>query len=264
MARDNIEIIHQDDNLLVINKPSGTSVTADRSGKADIIQILKRQLPDIAEFRLVHRLDKDTSGVMLLAKNLKTQSTLSSAFERRLIRKTYLALVSGYVDEPQARINVPIRRSMRNPQVMCIDRKRGKPAVTSYERLADFGFVSLLAVYPKTGRTHQIRIHMAQNGTALAIDPLYGSSGAIMLSDFKEGYRHKRDVEEKPLIERLTLHAYRIEIPDSEVHEAASFTAALDKKFAATLKMLAKHNPNGPEAFEDEHILAKILKAEQF
>ena len=146
---------------------------------------------------------------------------------------------------------------------MRIDPKRGKPAVTNWRLLADFGLVSLLAVQPITGRTHQIRVHLAAKGMPLAIDPLYGATKGIMLSDFKAGYSLSRGKAETPLIERLTLHAYQIDLPP-EAACPTRFIAKLDKKFAATLKMLTKHNPKGPEAFPDKELLPAILKTQPF
>jgi len=257
----NIEIIYQDENIIVVNKPSGISVTKDRSGNLDLIPILTKQLPDVEKLLLVHRLDKDTSGVMILAKNSETQSRYSSAFEKRLFKKTYLALVSGVMTHDAGCIKTPISRSRRNPKVMVADPKHGKPAITDWKLLADFGMIALLAVSPVTGRTHQIRIHMSNQHMPLAIDPLYSSTRPILLSDFKAKYKVRRGREENPLIERLTLHAYQIEVPDEAGLQAARFIAPLDKKFAATIKMLTKHNEEGKDAFLDPAIFDTIIKS---
>ena len=186
---------------------------------------------------------------VIVARNLKTQSTLCRCFEKREVNKAYLAIVGGFVSERRGRISVSIGRSRKNPRLMCVVRKRGKAAITKYRFMADFGSAALLEVNPVTGRTHQIRVHLAHAGMALAIDPLYGgSTRPILLSDFKPGYRRK-ETDERPLIERLTLHCYSIELPQTEVCRAGVFVAGLDKKFAATIKMLAKHNPRGEDAF---------------
>lgn len=257
MPKSNIEIIYHDQNLLVINKPTGVSVTRDRSGKPDVLSILKEQLPD-TELRLIHRLDKLTSGAMLLAKNLPTQSKYSSMFEKRQIKKTYLALVTGMTSRHSGVIRTAMAQDKRNAKLMRIDSRRGKPAVTQWQLLANFGNTALLAVKPVTGRTHQIRVHMASIGLPLAIDPLYGSTRPIMLSDVKHNYRLTQGKTENPLIDRLTLHAYQLEIPPSESCPTV-FTAELDKKFAAAIKMLTKHNPNAAEAFTDPNTLEAIL-----
>ena len=145
---------------------------------------------------------------------------------------------------------------------MRVDRKRGKPAVTHYRLLADFGLAALLAVEPLTGRTHQIRIHLADKAMPLAVDPLYGSNRPIVLSDFKPDFIFKKGRTETPLIDRLTLHAYRIEIPATDA--ASGYIAPLDKKFAATIKMLTKHNSKGPEAFLNKDHFSAILSARAF
>ncbi len=284
IARAQIEIIYQacpraqrrDDDILVINKPSGISVTKDRSGAAELADILGEQLGQQtrSELRLVHRLDKHTSGVMILAKNAETQSRFSSYFGRRLVKKTYLALVTGAVSGQQGTIDVPLAQSHKKPGLMCIARKKGKEAVTHWKLLADFGTVALLAVEPLTGRTHQIRVHLPHIGLPLAIDPLYGNRRPLFLSDFKTDYRLAKGQTEKPLIERLTLHAYQLSfraqpqaesmnLIDNSLNHPVYFIARLDKKFATTIKMLTKHNPNGLNAFANPDDFSKIVNTQR-
>ena len=258
MSKKQIEIVYQDDNVVVIHKPSGICVTKDRSGKADIIDLLKNQFGGNEKLLLVHRLDKPTSGVMILAKNTETQSRLSGDFERRFVKKTYLAIIDGFVEEPSGQIALPLAHSKKNPELMVVSSKRGKEAITKWKLLADFGGLALLAVQPITGRTHQIRVHMKNANLPLAIDPLYGSIRPLMLSEFKPNYRLSRDRTEIPLIERLTLHAYQIELNLSK-DQPKCFIAKLDKKFAATIKMLTKHNPQGPAAFPNPDDFTNII-----
>ncbi len=271
-----IEIIYQDDDILVINKPAGVSVTKDRTGAPQLVDFLTDQLGRqiYSQLRLVHRLDKDTSGVMILAKNAETQSVLSGYFEKKLIKKTYLAIVTGVVPGRQGTIKAPLTRSRKNPALMCIARKKGKAAVTNWQLLADFGPAALLAVNPLTGRTHQIRVHLPSIALPLAIDPLYGSGRPLFLSDFKSDYRLTKGQTEKPLIERLTLHAYQIELPPSAsvipakagIHHhnrPKVFVAPLGKKFAACLKMLTKHNSKGLDAFTNPDNFSKIINTQK-
>jgi len=269
MPKTKIEIIYQAppqgqqtaDDIIVINKPAGVSVTKDRSGAVQLLDILMEQLgPETAgRLRLVHRLDKHTSGVMILAGNAQTQSALSGYFEKRLVKKTYLAIVTGIVRSQQGSINIPLTRNRRNPAVMCLARKKGKEAITNWKLLADFGSMALLAVQPLTGRTHQIRVHLPSIELPLKIDPLYGSSRPLFLSDFKLDYRLGRGQIEKPLINRLTLHAYQIQMPNAGQACPDCFIAGLDKKFAAAIKMLTKHNPKGLNAFVDSDNFSKII-----
>lgn len=257
--------MYANDDVLVINKPSGISVTKDRSGTAQLTDILAGQLGQqmCSKLRLVHRLDKDTSGVMILAKNKETQSVFSSYFEKKLIKKTYLALVTGALPGRQGTINAPLAQSWKKPGLMCVTRKKSKEAVTNWKLLADFGTIALLAVNPLTGRTHQIRVHLSRIGLPLLIDPLYGSSRPLFLSDFKADYRLGKNKIEKPLIERLTLHAYQIELTKSQLAKPEVFVAGLDKKFTATIKMLTKHNSKGPDAFVNPDDFSKITNAQE-
>jgi len=269
MMKTKIEIIYQaplqaqqtTEDIIVINKPSGVSVTKDRSGAVQLLDILTPQLgPETASrLRLVHRLDKLTSGVMILAANIQTQSAFSSYFEKRLVKKTYLAIVSGIVRSKQGSINAPLTRNRRNTAVMCLARKKGKDAITNWKLLADFGSMALLAVQPLTGRTHQIRVHLPSIELPLKIDPTYGSSRPLLLSDFKPNYRLGRGRTEMPLLDRLTLHAYQIQLPNIGQQRPDCFIARLDKKFAAAIKMLTKHNPKGLNAFIDPANFSKII-----
>ncbi|MDD5064334.1 MAG: RluA family pseudouridine synthase [Phycisphaerae bacterium] len=260
MSKTKVEIIYQDDDILVVNKPAGVSVTKDRTGAAQLKDILPPAI--CAQLRLVHRLDKDTSGVMLLAKNVEAQSKFSAYFEKRLVQKTYLAIVAGFVSDRQGTIDAPLIRDPKNTTLMCIAKKKGKESVTNWRLLADFGRVALLAVQPLTGRTHQIRVHLPSIGLPLAIDPSYGSNMPIFLSEFKSEYRLGINQIEKPLIERLTLHAYQLLIPEGTENRPDCFIAKLDKKFTACLKMLTKYNPNGPNAFLKSDDFSKILNGE--
>jgi len=265
MLKAKIGIIYQDDDILVVNKPAGVSVTKDRTGAAEFADILAGQLgAQISSgLRLVHRLDKDTSGIMILARNKDAQSLFCSLFEKKLVKKTYLALVTGAISAQRGTISAALARNRKNPVLMCIAAKKGKEAVTDWELLADFGTVTLLAVYPLTGRTHQIRVHLPSIGLALAIDPLYGSSRPLFLSDFKTNYRLAKGQAEKPLMERLTLHAYQIQLTRLKPSLPDCFVAGLDKRFTACLKMLTKHNPRGPDAFIKPDNFSKIMNTQR-
>lgn len=265
MPRPKIEIIYSNDDIFVINKPPGISVTKDRTGAKQLTDILTEQIgaETANKLRLIHRLDKDTSGVMMLALNKDSQSKFTSYFEKKLVSKTYLALVTGAVQGQKGTIDSPLAHSRKDVTRMCVSSKRGKEAITNWRLLADFSRIKLLAVQPVTGRTHQIRVHLPNIGLQLAIDPLYGSSRPLFLSDFKAGYRLGKEKIEKPLIERLTLHAYQIELLAPLPDCPECFIAGLDKKLAATIKMLAKHNPNGNDAFDNPDDFGKIIETEK-
>ncbi len=267
MPSSTLPILFENDRVIVINKPAGVSVTADRTGAADVPALLSRQLTLNEPLRLVHRLDKDTSGVMLLARHRDAQSRYSRLFAKRLAGKLYLAIVTGPVAEPFGSIKDPIARSRRNPRAMHIHPRLGKPAHTLWRRLADFGGPALLAAQPITGRTHQIRIHFSHRQMPLAIDPVYGQAAPLMLSAFKKDYRPKPGRTESPLIDRLTLHAYQLAVPVGDDASAPyhTFVAAPDKHFLAAVKMLAKHTPamsGRAVAFDDPDDLDRILTAQ--
>ena len=263
MNKDDFPILFENENIVLINKPTGVSVTADRSGDADVLQILNKQLCPTEPLRLVHRLDKETSGILLIAKHRDAQSQYSRLFAKRFVKKLYLAIVRGPVLREVGSIKDPIARSKRNPRAMHIHPRLGKPAHTLWRRLADFGGPALLAVQTITGRTHQIRVHFAHRGMPLLIDSMYGETTPLMLSSFKRGFRSKPDREEPALIERLTLHAYQLSIPMGADENAPyeTFVAMPDKNFLSAIKLLSKHT--GPSkyvsAFDDPANLDRII-----
>jgi 23S rRNA pseudouridine1911/1915/1917 synthase len=256
MAKNNIEIIYEDQQIIAVNKPAGISVTADRTGKTNLIDTLQIQRKEDQKLRIVHRLDKDKSGIMLLAKNTNAQRDFSEYFEKGKVRKIYLALITGLPSEQTGIVDLPLAPSRKNPQIMEVNLKEGKDSQTKWELVANFGNLSMLAVRPLTGRTHQIRVHLQHVGMPLVIDPLYGQNQAIMLSSFKADYKLGKYAEEKPLIDRLTLCAYELET------ENLHFVAPLEKKFKASIKMLTKYNPKGPDAFINKDNFNRLLNSE--
>ena len=266
MRKDIFPILFENSDIVIINKPTGVSVTADRTGAADVLQLLSAQLQPDQPLRLVHRLDKETSGVMLLAKHRDAQSRYSRFFAKRIAKKLYLAIVKGPVNAVSGSIKDPIARSRRNPRAMHVHPRLGKPAHTLWRRLADFGGPTLLAAQPITGRTHQIRLHFAHRGMPLVIDPMYSQTEPLMLSAYKRDYRPKPGRTESPLLERLTLHAYQLAVPLGPDEQAVwqTFVAVPDKPFLAAVKMLAKHT--GPSihvsAFDEPTDLDRIVNAQ--
>ncbi len=128
MAKNDIEIIYEDEQIIAVNKPAGISVTADRTGKKNLLDYLEIQRKEEEKLKLIHRLDKDTSGIIILAKNTDAQRKYSEYFEKGKVRKIYLALVTGSPFEKAGIIDAPIGESGKNSQIMKVDVKNGKEA----------------------------------------------------------------------------------------------------------------------------------------
>ncbi len=191
-------VIHQDAHVLVINKPSGLAVQAGRG----LTESLEDHLRPFAKSKgrmpkLVHRLDRGTSGVMVVARTKPAAAFLSDAFARRQVQKTYWAVVAGTLPQPSGTLDHPLRRQNNRQggpdlmQVCDANAEGAQDARTTYRTLAVGDGLSLLACQPKTGRMHQIRVHLAHAGCPIVGDPLYG--GPIW-----------------PESARLHLHAYRL------------------------------------------------------
>jgi 23S rRNA pseudouridine955/2504/2580 synthase/23S rRNA pseudouridine1911/1915/1917 synthase len=190
--------------------------------------------------RLVHRIDKDTSGILLFAKNREAQKHVSHQFQNNQVTKEYLALVAGRPYQDQGDIDAPMAPHPASPKKMAIA-KNGRPARTLWKVEEHLGPYTLLRVFPKTGKTHQIRVHLKSIALPLAIDPLYNPQAppAILLSSFKRNYRKGRE-EERPLISRLTLHAEKLSFKNLD-GATMDLAAPLPKDFRATLTQLRKY-----------------------
>lgn len=262
MAKNIIEIIYEDEGIVAVNKPAGISVGVDRLGKESLAGLLQNQRKDDKKLYIVHHLDREASGIIILAKTTDSQKKMVGLFDSGQVKMVYLALVTSAGDEKTGVVDEPIGEDPRHQQRMRIDPKDGRTAQTKWQKLADFGSISLLALEPLTHIAHQIRVHLQHCGMGLVIDPSYGQTEAIMLSSFKRGYRLAKYAEEKPLIERLTLCAYQIEIEDYKDGQKLSLVAPLEKKFKATIKMLTKYNPDGEKAFDKQENIGRLLNAE--
>lgn len=177
-----VEILYEDNDIIVVNKPKGM-VVHPANGNLDgtlvnsLMAICKGSLSGIGgEIRpgIVHRLDKDTSGVIVVAKNDRAHINLSNQIKNREIKKTYIALVRGSVKENEATINMPIARSTKDRKKMSVDAK-GKNAITHFKVLKRYSGYTLLEVKIETGRTHQIRVHLSEIGYPIIGDYVYSN-----------------------------------------------------------------------------------------
>jgi 23S rRNA pseudouridine1911/1915/1917 synthase len=232
-----IDIIFENDHFVAINKPAGLLSIPDREGNdISLKTMLKSKYGNIFT---IHRLDRDTSGIIVFAKDEATHRYLSTAFEERNVEKYYLGIVSGVIPEKQGTIDAPIAENQSRRGVMIIH-KRGKEAVTDYEVQEEFGKFSLVQFRIHTGRTHQIRVHMQKLGHPIVCDELYGDGLPVLLSSFKYGYKlSKNEEEERPILSRLGLHAQRLKLKDADgaVHD---LQAEMPKDMRALLQQLRK------------------------
>jgi 23S rRNA pseudouridine1911/1915/1917 synthase len=212
-----LPIIYEDADCIVINKPAGvlTHVQGEFNPEATVASFLRKRSEGLVGDRagVVHRLDRATSGIIIGAKNQTALRALQLQFADRLAKKTYVAVVEGQLKAPEAVIDMPIERNPKAPATFRVG-PNGKQATTRYKVLQETGKYSLIELYPQTGRTHQLRVHLQKIGHPIVGDPLYGSG--------KHG-------------DRLYLHAKSLEItlPDGE---RKTFEAPLPPEFAELLQ----------------------------
>jgi 23S rRNA pseudouridine955/2504/2580 synthase/23S rRNA pseudouridine1911/1915/1917 synthase len=239
-----IETIYEDDDLIIVNKPSGTLVIPDRFN-ANILSlnhILENQLGH--KVWVVHRLDRDTSGVICFAKNEEMHRYLSKLFEAHEAGKYYAGLVQGRVIPEEGRIETPIAEHPHTKGKMVVARK-GKPSVTDYKVVEQWALHSLVQFQIHTGRTHQIRVHMQSIGHPIVADQLYGDGKPFLLSTIKKKYKmSEKDEEERPLLNRQALHAYKLVLVMPDGKEIVA-EAPIPKDIAACINQLNKWSKNG-------------------
>jgi 23S rRNA pseudouridine955/2504/2580 synthase/23S rRNA pseudouridine1911/1915/1917 synthase len=229
-------LVFENDDFIALNKPSGLLSIPDREGKEISLKVLlQEKYPQVFT---VHRLDKDTSGLIVFAKNEETHRNLSMQFEERQTEKIYLGLVLGSLIEKKGTVNKPIAENTVKKGTMIIH-QRGKESITDYEVLEDFGIYSWLQFRIHTGRTHQIRVHMKDIGHPVACDELYGDDKPILLSSFKSKFKlSKKEEEERPILNRLGLHAFKLKF--SNGGRGFELEAPVSKDLKATIQQLEK------------------------
>lgn len=233
-----VEIIFEDEYLVVVSKPSGLLSIQDRYQQytPHLKAFLQEKFNSIYT---VHRLDRDTSGIMVFAKDARTHKFLSKQFANREVQKIYWAFVKGKPMFEEGIIDIPIINDMKNSGMM-IPHSQGKPAETKFRLLENYGNISLLEFFPLTGRTHQIRVHSKHLGCPLLIDEIYSQESAFYLSSIKRKYHVSKFENEKPLLSRLTLHAKKLEFTHPSGN-LTKFESDLPKDLKALRKQLQKN-----------------------
>ena len=232
------EIIYIDDDMLIADKPSGITVIPERfnTAKPSVQSILEEKN---GKLWVVHRIDRETTGLVCFARNEAAHKNLSKQFETRTVQKIYKALVSGRMEGKEGEIDSPIMERPNKLGTMMVHPK-GKEALTLFEVEEQFQNCALLNVEIKTGRTHQIRVHFAAVGHALLVDSIYSTNSAFLLSSIKKKYKQS-DPEERPTLGRLSLHAYSLSLDQPVTGERMTFTSPLPHDFLTTIKLLRKY-----------------------
>ncbi len=233
-------ILFEDETLIAFDKPGGLLVVPDRWDKdlTNLMQIVHEKLS--AGISNVHRLDRETSGVFLCTKTKMALDDLSGQFQSKHVKKRYVAITLGVMPDDEMAVRKPILEDEHRPGKMRVGKKSGKPSETLLRTLTRWRGYSLVEAFPITGRTHQIRVHLAFLGCPVLADPLYGDGNGLMLSAIKGDYKHKSEPE-RPLLGRLALHAESITFTHPANHQVMTIRSPLPKTFEVAIKYLRRY-----------------------
>lgn len=232
------DILFYDEFLLAVNKPAGMLSIPDRYD-ADAPVILNLLEKTYGKLLVVHRIDKDTSGVLLFARDQATHKALNALFHSRAIEKTYLALVRGRTEADQWVCELPLLADADKLHRSIVDKRRGKECLSRFETVERYEEYSLVRVRPETGRTHQVRVHCAASGYPIIADPLYGDGKPLFLSKIKRGWKGD-SFEERPLLARTGLHAQALKLGHPKDGRELDLAAPLPKDLKAAIAQLGK------------------------
>jgi len=221
-----IPALHSDSDILIIDKPAGVLSIPD--GYDHAVPYLRRLLePDYGRLWVVHRLDKETSGVMVLARNPDAHRSLSNQFAGRQVSKVYHAIVNGVPEWDEKMLDLPLRAGVGRHHRTAVDIGNGKPARTHFRVLERFSQHALIAASPETGRTHQIRAHLYDMTFCVLSDPLYGT------------------MQRSPFIDRLALHAHMLTLWHPSTGAMMTFQSPYPADFEAVLATLRSLDAQG-------------------
>ncbi len=238
-----LDIIYEDDDIIVLNKQADMVVHPARGNThgtlVNALAFYSDKLSSgLGEFRpgIVHRLDRNTTGVMVVTKNDSAQWKVAKQFERRQMKKSYLAIVHGTPELMADRINAPLGLHPRMREKYAIRPETGKEAITFYETIENFRGFSLLKMTPKTGRTHQIRVHLSYIKHPIVGDDMYGGK-LVYPWQLQDG----EPAVEEPVINRVALHAHTLEFKHPTTEKQVKFEAPLPEDMQKLLDMLRKY-----------------------
>ncbi|MVN21969.1 RluA family pseudouridine synthase [Mucilaginibacter arboris] len=227
-------VLFENDDVIVVNKPPFLSSLDEREGGD--INLLRLAKNYWADAQICHRLDKETSGALIIAKNPEAYRSVSMQFEKRQVKKVYHAIIDGTHVFENLLIDLPILNVGKGN--VTISRQEGKRAETWFNSLRYFKHYTLVECRPVTGRMHQIRIHLATQRASIAGDEMYKGK-PVFLSELKRNYRLSKEQEELPIMKRFALHAFEISFkinPEEEITVQAPYP----KDFETLLKLLEK------------------------
>lgn len=234
--RPKFTLVHEDERIVVFNKSSGISSIRERWVEGVSLKEIAEET--MGQLWIVHRIDKETSGLIVFARDAEAHKLLNHQFEHGEVTKHYAAILEGEMADPEMTIDIPISSDPVHPG-RSRPNARGKASITLLHRRELFRGYTFVDAEPKTGRQHQIRVHCRAVGLPLAVDSFYGNRSELLLSSLKRKYR-SYDREEKPLIARLTLHAESLSFIHPGSKETVTFHAELPKDMLATLTQLRK------------------------
>lgn len=250
-----IPILYKDEHLLAVEKPARLLTSPDRydPDRPNLMKLLHAgialQKPwavqqGIDYLANAHRLDFETSGIILLARNKPVLVQLANLFGSEKPLKTYYALVNGFPAEPTFEVDAPLSSHPTQAALMRVDPKNGKKSLTKFEVLETFRRHAWIKCEPVTGRTHQIRVHLKWVKLPICADQVYGGK-ALWLSSIKRNYRLKEGDEEKPLTPRLALHAAKLEIVHPVTGQPLVIESPIPRDLSVALKYLRKYSVPG-------------------
>ena len=234
-----IDVLYEDDALLVVNKPAGLSTLPDGYNHTlpHIKSVLEHQFGPLW---IVHRLDKETSGVLMLARSAEAHRSLNAQFEKHLVSKVYHALVYGNPEWQEQTINLPLRPNGDRSHRTVIDPHAGKPAITRLKVLERFDHYCLMEAVPETGRTHQIRAHLYALGLSIVGDKLYSWRNVIHAGQTARQSHAEHDPK-IGLVESMGLHSTSLEITHPQTSERMKFTAPYPAELLMILEQLRSY-----------------------